>query len=289
MEIIVIDNASSDSSPELIARFKGVKLLKNSKNLGYAAGTNAGIAYARGKYVCTLNNDLIVDCSWLSNAIEYLEADEQIGIVSSRQMNYFQKDKIDGLYHILNKYLIFEAFGHGRAFETASVDMAKPGFVIGANGASAVYRKEVLHELGGFDERFYAYHEDADICMRALYSGWRCAYVPAAITYHHESASFVRDSELFVYFFERNRWWFIYKNFPAQMILKQLLWLTLMEARIFRAKLVSGYAWNALLRARRDAAIGLFTFREDRKRTLANYKKYANYLGQLFRHSKLHL
>jgi len=99
LEILLTDNGSTDGSVEFVkSHFPSVIILENKENLGYAEGNNRGIGIAQGKYVVTLNNDTVVEKDWLDQPIEYLERDMHLGIVGCRQMNYFNRTLVDGLF-----------------------------------------------------------------------------------------------------------------------------------------------------------------------------------------------
>ena len=215
-EVIVVDNASTDGSVDIIKQKKRVILIQNKCNTGFAAGNNIGFSAAKGKYIVTLNNDTCVASDWLNEPVRRFENDEKTGIISCRQMDYYKRDIINGLYHYPDETLLFRARGFGKNW-TMSM---KSGFVISANGASSIFRKEMLDSIGGFDERFFAYHEYCDIGMRAFLAGWNCLYVPVAVIYHKEGASFKKKNNTFNYYFHRNRFWFLYKFFPVSSLLR---------------------------------------------------------------------
>ena len=117
-EIIVVDNGSTDDSVEFVRNdYKTVIILENGKNLGYGEGNNRGIAIANGKYVVTLNNDIIVEEDWLNKPITYLENDEKIGVIGCRQMNYFNRSVVDGYFHYPAPELTLARLGHGEIYK----------------------------------------------------------------------------------------------------------------------------------------------------------------------------
>jgi hypothetical protein len=222
LEILLTDNGSTDGSVEFVkSHFPSVIILENKENLGYAEGNNRGIGIAQGKYVVTLNNDTVVEKDWLDQPIEYLERDMHLGIVGCRQMNYFNRTLVDGLFLYPAPELIFKRFGHKTTFDPHG-RFASPGYVLALSGGSAIYRKEMFTQLGGFDGYFFAYHDDADLCMRAFLDGWKCLYVPKSVVYHKDNASFKKRGAISHYFHERNRIWFIYKFFPWSFIFSHL-------------------------------------------------------------------
>jgi hypothetical protein len=230
IEIIVVDNGSTDDSLAWLRRQEKIALIENSRNEGFARGNNTGFAHARGRYVVALNNDMVVEPSWLNEPVRRLEEDAGVGIVACRQMNYRDRETVDVLYHIIAKDLSFFPCGRGKRY--ASMPGAKnAGYVLSASGGSAVYRKKMLDEIGGYDERFFAYCEDADLSMRAFLAGWKCLFVPGAVAYHRGSASFARVPEKVSFYGQRNRYLLMYKYFPFSLILARLPWIVNSERR----------------------------------------------------------
>jgi GT2 family glycosyltransferase len=232
-DIIVIDNASSDSSIGILDSMEGVTVVRNPRNLGYAGGNNAGFRLAKGTYIATINNDIIVEPSWLTRLVTIIDGDETIGIISGRQMNYFDRDIVDSLYSYLHPSMIFFPEAFGRRFDRAGLPPG-PLRVLGVSGASTLYRKRMIEDLCGFDETLFAYHEESDLCMRAFLSGWKCVFVPSAVVYHRRSVSFNRIKGVMFFYQTRNRLWFIYKYSPASLFIKNLFWIMFTELRILR-------------------------------------------------------
>lgn len=267
LEIIVVDNNSTDKSKEIIQKFPHIKLIQNSSNLGFAAGMNIGIKNSKGKYVATLNNDVELDSNWLKRPIEILESNDSIGIISCRQMVHGHKNKIDVLYNYINHYLLPQPKNNGYYNDKFS---EKEGYVFGASGASAIYRRLMLEKTGLFDERFFAYHEESDLHTRALFHGWKCFFVPSSIVFHKGSQSFNKMSPVFHYYHERNRWWYIWKNFPLSIILKNFFWIIMIEFRIFRVITFKSKCPLIYFRAKYRSLKGLSQFTTERKFVKAN-------------------
>lgn len=276
IEIIVVDNASQDSSLKILEKYKDrIKVISNHENYGYSRGNNIGILAAKGRYIAVLNNDIVVEKEWLTKAVKILEEDEEVGIISCRQMRYDDRSFIESMFPCLGKDLIFKQYGMGRKYTTHPIC-----YVIGANGASAIYRKQLLEECGGFDEDYYAYHEESDLCMRALFKGWKCAYVPDAVVYHRHGHSFYKNRKRRFYFVERSRYLFIFKNFPLWYIIKNIGWLLMAEAQRFARFILELSLFGTYLRARRDA----FAFIISRRITnlkKEEFKIYYDYIKRL--------
>lgn len=290
IEIVVVDNASTDKSVEMVeTKYKGVVVVKNPENYGYAKGNNIGFKHVKGKYVVTLNNDMVVDKHWLDEPIGYLEKYPELGIAGCRQMKYFDRVVIDGLYHYLMKSLIFLPIGINAKYDENNPLFSKPGYVFGATGGSAIYRKEALDKIGGFEESFFAYHEDGDLAMRFLTNGWKCVYAPTAIVYHRGSASFVAESPKSVYYLERNRIWFIYKNWPMSLIIRFLPWAIKDEVGNCWNRVVHQINFMVYFKAKLDAVNGLSKFSIQRKEAIQRYRKQRKYFFKLYKAIKIPL
>lgn len=230
LSVIVVDNASSDDSVEAVKRFIKNKnlpsaepcsfvLLENEKNLGFAAGNNVGIKHALAQgadFVLILNNDTIVDKNliedFLSGAEEYKEA----GVFSPKiyfapGFEYHLEDyKTDERGHVIwyaggiidwNNVL-----GSNRGVDEVDKKQYDKAVTTDfATGAAMFVRREVLEKIGGFDERYFMYLEDADFCVRARGAGWRVMYLPKPQLWHKVGRSAGIGSSLNDYFISRNR------------------------------------------------------------------------------------
>jgi GT2 family glycosyltransferase len=275
IEIIVVDNGSIDDSVGIVNKICGdkVKVIRLDKNIGFAAGMNVGFESAKGEFFATLNNDMAVEPSWLDQPLELLK-DKSVGMVSCRQMYYHDRAIVDGLYHYVTKELALMPFGCDREFSGDSL-FSKSGYVISANGGSAVLRAETVKALGGYDAEFFGYMEESDFCLRAFLRGWRCAYAPDAVVYHMNGFSFrkMKVKGYNYYLRERNRVWFLYKNIPVADIIRRLLYIIIMELRVIRVFVVRAGNPFLYLKARLDAFRGLRRYRETRRENVALFKE----------------
>jgi GT2 family glycosyltransferase len=286
IEVLVVDNGSRDDSLEIINKFSQVHLIALKENIGYAAGNNIGFKKAKGQFFATVNNDVVVDPDWLNEPAEFFKADDSIGIVSCRQMNYHHRDVIDCLYGYPLRSLLFAPMGNGKKYSSHPL-YSEPGYVISAGGASAIYRKELIDRLNGFDERYFAYHEESDLCMRAFLSGWKCKYAPSAVVYHRGSFSFNKIKKQFVFFHERNRIWFIYKFYPLKTIALHCFWLLIMKARLIRVWLFKRRIGLVLFKAWVHGIMEMSRMKKDRKIYTLKFREKQTEFKQFLRKKKI--
>ncbi len=248
-ETIVIDNGSCDGSADLIRRqFPHVRLIEIGKNLGFSTANNIGIRKARGKYIALLNNDTEVDPGWLEELVNVLETRSDIGFCASKMLLFDQHHLAD----TCGDYYSVDGLG-GKIGHLQPADLYnEPREVFAACAGAAIYRRDLLDELGGFDEDFFLAHEDTDLSFRAQLKGYRCLYVPTAIVYHHLSASIGAGSNTYIYYGHRNAEFVYLKNMPASLLWRSFPSHLLLNAALLLFYLYRKQAWP-FLRAKWDA------------------------------------
>jgi GT2 family glycosyltransferase len=217
-EMILIDNGSIDGSADWVEERYGrwVRVIRNAKNLGFAEANNIGIRIARGKYIVALNNDTVADAKWLEELIKPAETDSSVGMCFSKILSYSRPTIIDATGELLSRDGLNRArgqFEEDRGQYDSDVEIFYPP------ACGALYRKEMLDEIGLFDEDFFTYGEDTDLGLRGRWAGWRCIYVPQSVIYHKGSATTGRYSPFKAFYVERNRIWVIVKCFPLTYLL----------------------------------------------------------------------
>ena len=219
-EVILVDNGSTDGSVDMAARFNNstkfrLKIIRNSKNLGFCAGNNAGIRVATGELIGLLNNDAVADPCWLEQ-LTLAFADSGVGMAASKILVYEDPSRIDKVGHLIYPD------GQNRGRGTGEIDHGqydKVEEVLWPDGCAAMYRRTMLDQIGGFDEDFFAYADDAELGLRARAAGWRCLYIPGAVVRHHRGATLGLASARRLELIERNRILLTIKHFPAGMLL----------------------------------------------------------------------
>jgi GT2 family glycosyltransferase len=216
-EVIVVDNGSTDASvPFLKTKYSSfVQLIELPKNTGFDYATNIGIAQAQGKFIATLNNDTEADPRWLEELIKGMDFQEQVGMCASKILFFNQRHIIDKVGHVF--YPDGQNRGRG-CMEKDRGQYNKIEEVFFPDACAALYRMEMLKEVGLFDEDFFAYGDDAELGFRARLFGWKCIYIPTAIVYHIHSGTTNPYAPEKVFLVERNRLWLALKLLPWPLL-----------------------------------------------------------------------
>lgn len=217
MDVLVVDNGSTDESVSFLQNLESVKTIFLSENTGFCGAVNAGIKASRTKYVILLNNDTKVLPGYVDNLVEAMEQDERIFSGSARMLQMHAPDRIDDAG---DEYCALGwAFARGKG--KAADHYEKPAEVFAACGGASIYRREVFEQIGFFDEQHFAYLEDIDMGYRARIFGYRNVYVPSAKVLHFGSGfSGSRHNAFKVSLSSRNSVYLPWKNMPlVQLIL----------------------------------------------------------------------
>lgn len=217
LEVVVVDNASTDGSAEEIeASFGGrVRLVRAPRNVGFGAGNNLGIRGARGRHVVLLNNDAVAAPAFVGELVAAAEADLTIGMVAAKVLQYSQRDVIDTTGHLLYP----DGLNRGRGrLERDEGQYDRCATALFPSGAAALYTRRMLDDIGLFEESFFLYGDDTELGLRGRAAGWGCAFAPRAVAYHHYSRSAGAYSSQKAFYVERNRVLVLFRTFPLPLV-----------------------------------------------------------------------
>jgi GT2 family glycosyltransferase len=248
-EVILVDNSSSDGSVEMAEREFGatgrliLRVICNSENRGFCTANNQGIALAQGAFIALLNNDAEAEPGWIEGLAGAFTARPAVGMAASKILVWEDPARIDKAGHLI--YLDGQNRGRGSGqLDTGQFDKSEE--VLWPDGCAAMYRRAMLDEIGGFDEDFFAYADDAELGLRARIAGWDCLYVPQAVVRHHRGATLGVLSTRRLELIERNRILLAAKLFPWSLLC--------LNGAYFLARIAAG-VWAA---ARNRGEVGRF-------------------------------
>jgi GT2 family glycosyltransferase len=238
-EVVVIDNGSVDGSPGLVhAMASGypvpLRLIANSENRGFCAANNQGFAASTAELFALLNNDAEADPGWLTALEAVIRSSGDVGMAASKVLVWEDPKRIDKAGHLIYPD------GQNRGRGSGQLDQGQFDRIeetLWPDGCAAMYRRAMLDEIGGFDEDFFAYADDAELGLRGRIAGWNCLYAPGAVVRHHRGATLGLSSARRLTLIERNRVLLAVKLFPGN-----LLWL---NGAYFLARITAG-AWAAV-------------------------------------------
>ena len=213
----VVDNGSTDHSAELIAReLPDVRWIQLEGNNGFPAAVNAGLAHASAEWVLLLNNDATIDRHAIRRIMERPIPDD-VGTIAMQMRFTARPDVVnsagigvDVLGIAYDRYLGAPADGPA----------TEPAEVFGACGGAALYRREMLEQIGRFDGDYFLYLDDADVAWRSRMAGWRALYVPDALVWHDHSATTCHGSSFKYFHVGRSRIRLVAKNAESRHLLR---------------------------------------------------------------------
>lgn len=229
-EIILVDNGSIDGSVRFVTQnFPFIKIVHSKRNIGAAGGYNLGILNAKGKYVAVLNNDIEVDPEWLQPLVKILEESPDVAAVDPKYLNFYDRKKFDSSA-AAGRYIDFvgNCFTRGVGEE----DRGQYDEITRIFTCCTMFRREVIEEVGLFDQDLFYGFEDADLCWRVILRGYQILYVPSSRIYHKVGGTSMsrekRHKPDFYFFWKRNRILILLKNYSGKTLLR-LLPLALLE------------------------------------------------------------
>jgi len=227
-EIVVVDNGSTDGAGRL-ARDRGCRVIDMGENAGFARAVNCGWRAASTEWVAILNSDVELDARWLEILLAGIgDAAYATGTI----FDATNRAAIDGTYDLVSRAACAWRAGHGEPASHAGTAASSRSTIAIAPGTACIFRRDVLDRLNGFDERYGSYLEDVDLGLRCLRQGFTGVYVPAAVAYHHGSATLGRWSPQVVRLISRNQLLLVTRHYDRALfrscfwpiVAGQLLW-----------------------------------------------------------------
>ncbi len=244
-ETLLIDNSSSDDSVAYVRNnYHWVRVIPQSDNLGFAKAGNLAFSSCDSEFVALLNTDLKLDPAWLESLLAPAVADTSVAAVASKLRLYSDPSRLNGVGGAMN-YLGY-TWDRGM-FEADEGQLDQPEEVLFASAGAALFRRSTFLTVGGFDERFFMYHEDVDLCWRFWLLGSRVVTAPRALALHHFGGSTRQAKGLYwrELIGERNNIRALIKNYEAANVRRALLHLLRLRQPA-RRKLAQfrNFAWN---------------------------------------------
>ena len=225
IEVILVDNGSHDESLALTRRdFPEVKIIEFAQNLGLTVAINRGIEQAQGEIIAPLNNDTEVSPDWAQALIDALKNFPKAGIAASKMRLFDQRDTL---------HSAGDGFGRNGIPINRGVWQKDQGqfdedvYIFGGCGGAVAYRREMLEDIGLFDEDLFMYLEDVDLNWRAQLAGYRAIFVPDAVVYHHLSAT--GGGAIASFYTGRNTIFILAKDLPG--VIFRRYWPAILKAQ----------------------------------------------------------
>jgi len=237
-ETILLDNASGDGEAAAAAAADpSIRLMAMDANLGFAAGNNRAAQAARGRWLVLLNPDAYAQADWLERLLAATVANPHMRCFTARQLMAAHPEKLDGLGDAMAVIGLPFRGGYGQN----DPGPIAAGEVFSPCGAAMMIDRELFLSLGGFDEDFFCYCEDADLGYRLRLIGERVMVVPDAVVHHEGSVSTGgRRSDFSMFHGARNRLWLYVKNTPPVLLALTLLPHLLLTKLLWLASVVRG-------------------------------------------------
>lgn len=216
--VLVVDNASTDATPEVLAGHPEAEVLVLDTNTGFAGGAQAGLAAASTRYVAFLNNDAVAEPGWLAALVGELEASPPVAAATSRILLAADR-RVNNAGGALDRWGVGYDRGYG---EPDGPPYDTPTDVAAFCGAAALVRADQARAVGGFEPTFFLYYEDTDLSWRLGTAGHRIRYVPDAVVHHEHSATADQRSASFAFYNQRNQLLMLVRNAPAGLVVATL-------------------------------------------------------------------
>lgn len=291
-ELWLVDNGSIDGSHALLddlgrtlqpewlthALPHAPRIIRNSDNVGFAAGNNQAMRLCAARYVVALNNDAIADDGWLGQLVETARnAGRSVGMVASTMLFSHRPELVASAGISVHA----DGVALDRAPGMLSTELERLGTrpVFGPSAGAALYTAAMLRDVGLFDERFFSYLEDADLAWRARSRGWRALHDPHARVRHEYSATGGHNSTFKRRLLARNRAWLLYKNMPTALMQRHAALIARYDLLAVLNAMLTGD--RASLKGRLEGLSSLGRFTGSRRKGLSSARLHPDELDRL--------
>lgn len=215
-ELIVVDSGSEQPVAKVVeAHAPEARILPLQENVGFPAAVQHGIEASSGTWVLTLNDDLTLEPQAIRELLSVAKSEPKVAAVAAQMRFTAAPEVINSAGIEVDRLAISTDRMLGAPADNPDLE---PYEVFGACAGAALYLREALTAIGGFDRRFFAFLDDVDVAWRLRMQGWRCLYAPAAVVLHHHSATLVNRSWTQYYWGGRNRVRMLAKNADGRLL-----------------------------------------------------------------------
>jgi GT2 family glycosyltransferase len=245
-DVTVVDDGSTDGSVRYLEeQWPQVHVVVLSGNSGFPRIVNAGIEATGGEYIALLNNDIELSPDWLERLAGELDREPRLGFVTGKIVRYHERTVIEQAGQDLYTCGMFAP----RGLDADDVGQyEEPRRIPIATAAASIYRREAVASAGGFDEDYFLYCEDADLCLRIVLRGYLGLYVPGPVAYHLRGGTAGQESDRTRFYTLRNTPITLLKDFPGSILWRALPKIAAYQAHQWRAARKGGFT-RTLLRA----------------------------------------
>lgn len=284
-EVVVVDNGSNDGSAGFIKKkFPDVKLIELVENSGFAHAVNLGIKHCVGKYIILLNNDTKADKRFVEMLVKTADKKRDYGMIAAKMLQFRSPNLIDSA----GDYIDVVGHANNIGLGEDKKKFEKAGEVFLVSGGASLFKREVFDVAGFFDEKYFAYMEDVDLCLRAQFKGIKGWYEPKAVVLHMHKETSKKNPAFLEYLQFRNMMMTIIKDFPIQILIQDLnffkIILVNLNTCLFLIK--KGFLKSAL-KAEIFIILNIFSLLKLRKQIQSGISVDREYLISIFRPKKI--
>jgi GT2 family glycosyltransferase len=245
-DVTVVDDGSTDHSVRYLKEnWPEVRVVALAGNSGFPKTVNTGIEATNGEYIALLNNDIELSPDWLEQLVGMLDREPGLGFVTGKILRYQERTVIEQAGQDLYTCGMFAPRGLD-ADDVGQFD--EPRQITIATAAASIYRREAVARANGFDEDYFLYCEDADLCLRMVLQGYQGLYVPGPVAYHVRGGTIGQESDRTRFYVLRNTPITLLKDYPGPILWRALLKIAAYQAHQWRVARKGGFT-RTLLRA----------------------------------------